>query len=60
MKVEVKNLSFKMKVEKGEFNPPFDLEFAIEEIACECELEEIDNLIQPFIGALVGGTSHES
>ena len=54
LKVEVKNLSFKM--ERGEFNPP--LEFSIEELTCELEGEtkEIGNLI----GALVGGDSHES
>ena len=59
LKVEVKNLSFKM--ERGEFNPP--LEFSIEELTCELEGEtkEIGNLIQCVIGALVGGgDSHES
>ena len=60
MKVEVKNLSLKMKVEKGEFNPPFDLEFSLEEIACELDTKETGNLIQPFISALVGGASNES
>ena len=60
MKVEVKNLSLKMKVEKGKFNPPFDLEFSLEEIACELETKEIGNIIQLFTDALVGGAHHES
>ena len=61
LKVEAKNLSLKMKVEKGEFNPPFDLEFSLEELAYELEGEtkEIGDLIKSIIGALVGGTSHE-
>lgn len=57
MKMQLKNLSFKMKVEKGEYNPPFEFEFSLEEIACELEGETIGNLIHALVG---GGDSHES
>ena len=58
LKVEVKNLS--MKIERGEFNPPF--EFSLEELTHELEGEtkEIGNIINSIIGALVGGGSRES
>lgn len=53
LKLDVKNLS--LKIEKGEFNPPF--EFSLEELAYELEGEtkEIGNLIKSIIDALVGG-----